>query len=73
VDGTDEDPGAPGAFQEGTAPLTQAAFRSGITAAGLATKAVVAAKDALFPDAERLDDAMRGAVLARAIHDAKEA
>jgi recombination protein RecT len=69
-EGADEDPGRPGASEAGTATLTQAAFRAGITAAGLATDQVVAAKDALFPTEDRLDDAMRGAVLARAIADA---
>jgi hypothetical protein len=62
----------PGASSEGAAPLSQADFRAAITAAGLSTEQVVAAKDALFPAEERLDDAMRGAVLARAIVDAAQ-
>lgn len=72
-EGHGDDPGRPGASETGSRPLTQAAFRSGITAAGLTTNQIVAAKDALFPAEDRLDDAMRGAVLARAISDAKEA
>lgn len=64
---------APGASSAGTAPLSQADFRAGITAAGLVTAQIVTAKTALFPEAERLTDAMRGAVLARAIADAAQA
>lgn len=67
VDTTPEPGAALGASTAGTAPLTQAQFRNLISIEGLKNAQVVAAKDALFPDAERLDDAMRGAVLARAI------
>ena len=70
---TPEPDAAPGASTAGTAPLTQAQFRNLIGIEGLSVAAIVAAKDALFPEAERLTDAMRGAVLARAIADAAQA